>query len=360
MEDAEMNYANLTRNPIISKYLINVNKLKQFAAESCQISNRQFDNYLFLQYFSQNNWRNSTNFYVNSSLKDEIVKQIIDRKRKILFWIFYLVIACLFLTYKNEASTLVLRNIQTFIYPGMKLWRKMTLPVISKFPGLTELYDESCLMMNPFFQVDDLNCEPCAGVVNVLDLTHVQQRTEFVPFIFKINQQPVYVSDLFELYKSNKDVFYRDAYRVTSTNREVTNLDELFHDFNRTHQVKSHNLWRCNRMPPARTLRTLFARPNRLPTTGIALERYLAIDTDDAPSYPIPDAECSNMFIQQALGTRIIILRPTTECRSKCRTISIRLPQSFVLSYNWWYWRPISAPDQFSKSTSISFIGSYC
>lgn len=360
MERVDINYTNLSRNEVIAKYLLNLRQLKRLAEQNCQISGRQFDNFLFTQYFDRSNNYVSNIYTVNGLLKAEIVKQIMDRKRKILFWVFYLIIACLFISYKNEASTIFLRNIQTFIYPGMKIWRKMTLPVINKFPGLTELYDESCLMMNPFFQVDDLNCEPCAGVVNVLDLTHIQHTTEFVPFVFKIKQDPVYISDLYELYKTHKDTFRRDAYRVKSTNRDVTNMDELFHDFNRTHQIESHNLWRCNRMPPARILRQLFARPARLPETGIALERYLSIDTSEATTYAIPDAECSNMYIQQALGTRTIILRPTVECRHKCRTISIRLPQSFVLSYNWWYWKPISAPDQITKSTSISLIGSYC
>lgn len=96
------------------------------------------------------------------------------------------------------------------------------------------------------------------------------------------------------------------------------------------HRLQIHNMWRCNRMLPARLLRGLFARPERLPSTGVALERYMAIDTAHAPSYALPDTECANVYIQQAVGTRFIILRPTNECRHKCRTLSVRLPQSFV------------------------------
>lgn len=367
MEDTglDINYADLSRPQVIAKYLENLRVLKRIAEHNWHISSRQFDDYIYTQYFAfGRNIGTFTSLYSNYQWVGgngaELVKQIMDRKQKILLWMLYLFIALLFISYKHEASTIVLRNIQTLIYPGMKLWRKMTLPVISKFPGLTELYDESCLIMNPFFKVDDLSCEPCADVMNVLDFTHVKQTSNLVPFIFKINQEPVFMSDLFEVYKANKDVFRRDAYRVKSTNRDVTNLDEMFQDFNRTHQIPSHNLWRCNRMPPARQLRQMFVRPSRLPATGLALERFLSIDTKDAPVYPLPDAECENMYIQQALGTRTIILRPAVECRHICRTISVRLPQSFVLSYNWWYWKPISLPDQLTNSMSISLIGSYC
>lgn len=367
MENIDVDFSNLTRNQVINKYIENLRQLKSIAEQHCNIRAFQFDSYVLFQYFEQN--RSASNNNINSSnhsnnhvafIKAEILKQIIDRKRKILFWIFYLFIACIFISYKNEASTIVLRNIQTFIYPGMKVWRKVTLPVIKKFPGLTELYDESCLMMNPFFQVDDLNCDPCANVKNVLDLTNMDETTEFVPFVFKIQQDFVQPEDIFKLYTINRDTFQRDAFRVQSTNREITNLDELFNDFNRTHHEQSHNLWRCNRMQPARLIRRLFTRPERLPKTGIALERYVMIDTPNAASYTLPDTECSNMYVQQALGTRFIILRPTPECRHKCRTLSVRLPQSFVLSYNWWYWKPISAPVPLTETVSISLIGSYC
>ncbi|XP_055389563.1 uncharacterized protein LOC129618686 [Condylostylus longicornis] len=351
----EINFGrNLTRNQILQKYLYNLNQLKLLAETNFKINNNEFNNFIIQYYFTPNRMSHV------ALIKTELVKTIVDRKRKIFFWLFYLAIGFLCVSYKNEASTLILRNIQTFIYPGMKLWRRMTLPMINNFPGLTELYDESCLMMNPFFQVEDLDCNPCSNIVNVLDLTNVEKTTDSVPFVFKVKQIPVTVNDFFELYKSNKEIFQRDAYRVRSTNNEITNLDELFRDFNRTHQTQSHNLWRCNRMSPARLIRQLFVRPERLPSTGIALERFLSMDTHNAESYILPDGECSNMYIQQIQGTRNIILRPTIECRNKCRSISIRLTQSYVLSYNWWYWKPVSAPDSFSKTSSISLIGSYC
>lgn len=127
------------------------------------------------------------------------------------------------------------------------------------------------------------------------------------------------------------DVFVNDANRVQSTNRNIKTLKDLFTDFlNDTHQLESHTLWRCNRMNPAQILRQIVPKPKRLPTSGMSIERYLAIDTASAPPYRIPDVDCSAIFIIQLKGTRTILLRPTAECKQKCRTISVRLPQSYV------------------------------
>lgn len=83
-------------------------------------------------------------------------------------------------------------------------------------------------------------------------------------------------------------------------------------------------------MPPARLLRQLFPRPKQLPSTGLSLERFLSIDSPLAPPFRIPDAECSTMFMIQGHGSRIILLRPTQECRNVCKTLSVKLPAKYA------------------------------
>ncbi|XP_037931832.1 uncharacterized protein LOC119666623, partial [Teleopsis dalmanni] len=378
-----------------------LNLLRTLAEQSYRVRPFYFDNYLIFQYFTQRSEINELNVKdINNShrisfLKTELLKHLLDRRRQILYWLFYILLAfSILFIYRHEAtSTLKETRMDSFVYPGMRMWRRLTLPLIQRFPRLTEFYDESCLMSNPFFQVDDVSCRQCADVQGVIDLTEAKYNKpksthdnidqssnnvkeeitplELVPFLFKINQTPIEVQDLYNIYASNYEIFQRDAYRVQSTNREVTNLEELFSQFNSSLHTESeirpssqeplqaHHLWRCNRMMPARLLRPLFAS-TRLPNTGIALERYMSIDTAKASAYTLPETECANVYVQQAQGSRFIILRPTSECRHKCRTLSMRLPQSFVLSYNWWYWKPISAPDPASNTPSISLIGSYC
>jgi hypothetical protein len=142
------------------------------------------------------------------------------------------------------------------------------------------------------------------------------------------------VNRLHELYQANEAVFRQDAFRVDSTNPTIKNLDNLFQNFlNSTNQAESHSVWRCNRMAPARLLRNLFPLPSKFPKTGISLERYIAIDTPNAAPFRIPDAECANMFLIQAFGVRNILLRPTQECRSVCKTLSVRLPATYAREF---------------------------
>lgn len=271
-------------------------------------------------------------FYRLKQLQD-----LMEKNRRILGYVSLFLTLCLVLFFKREVSSILLRNIQVYIYPVMKLWRKITAPVILFFPALTQLYDESCLVNNPFFQVDNLNCSPCTGVVNVLDLSnfeHVDEINDNLPYIFRTDQRQVSLKHFMEIYSNNKDVFERDAFKVKSSHDGIRNLKDLGTELlNRTHRLESHNIWRCNRMDPARLLRKYFPHPKRFPQTGTSLERFLLFDTPEANPYRIPDTECANVFLTQVRGNRKIVLKPTQECKTDCRTLSIRLPTSYVCEY---------------------------
>ncbi|KAH8421349.1 hypothetical protein KR009_002640 [Drosophila setifemur] len=420
------------RQQLLHRYSGTMQQLRRLAESRYEVRSITFDNYVLFQYFRQRNWASTTAGGVSPNpamqqpapltayLKLEVFHHLLDRRRQILCWLFYLTLVSLCVAaYRYEttgAGGRQERVVQAMVYPGMRMWRRMTMPLIQRFPQLTEFYDESCLMGNPFFQVEDLSCGPCANVESVWlesdecaegysnpDLNAspspgagpnpnpnhkchqpVTGGAESVPFAFRSQQETIDLRDFYNIYASNHKIFQRDAYRVHSTNQGVHNLEDLFGQFNSSSSTskgsgaesgappgeaaesvptwtqQAHNLWRCNRMLPARLLRPIFARPTRLPSMGVALERYVAIDTAQAPAYTLPETECPNVYVHQAVGSRFVILRPTSECRHRCRTLSLRLAQSYVLSYNWLYWKPISAPDPISESLSISLIGSYC
>ncbi|KAJ6640264.1 hypothetical protein Bhyg_13014 [Pseudolycoriella hygida] len=355
MNESRSSDTNLTKNESLAKYIRHVKQIKK-QAKSNSVTGVEFDNFLFIRYLNETD-RNT----LNSTKIKQFLCLLIRRRRKLLSYICVVCIIFCLVAYRNETSNIFMKNIQNYIYPLMSAWRLLTLPIIKVFPALTELYDESCLVSNPFFQVKDLDCRPCTGVINVLDLSSVPHNTENVPHIFKTNQTPIDIKTLNEIYTNHLDVFVNDANRVQSTNKNIKTLKDLFADFlNDTHQLDSHTLWRCNRMNPAQILRQIIPKPKRLPNSGMSIERYLAIDTAAAPPYRIPDVDCSSIFVIQLKGTRTILLRPTTECKHKCRTISVRLPQSYVLNFNWWYWKPISLPDHITKQPSISYIGAFC
>lgn len=197
-------------------------------------------------------------------------------------------------------------------------------------------------MSNPYFHVEGLNCSPCTNVMNILDLSTFDHHLESslndsVPFMFRTDQRQLTVRHFLEAYNQNAAVFQRDAFRVKSTNDRVRNLDDLGRELlNRTNnRPESHNVWRCNRMGPARLLRKYFPHPKRFPRTGTALERFMLFDTAEARAYRLPDPECPNVFLTQVRGNRKIVLMPTQECKSECRTLSIRLPTSYVCKYRY-------------------------
>lgn len=405
--DLDLNFVQLSRQQLLQRYTSAVRQLRRLADVNYGVRPLSFDNYVIFQYFQQ---RSSQPLYNTSTplmayLRLEVLHHLLDRRRKILCWLFYLTLISLcVVAYRYETTSSNGghngRMVQSLVYPGMRMWRRMTMPLIQRFPRLTELYDESCLMGNPFFQVEDLSCSPCANVDSVwmesdecaqlyADVSqnpgnrsqpesgplsqykqlalmqHCRRPMEHMPYTFRSNQHTFDLADFYKIYAKNLKIFQRDAYRVHSTNQGVHNLEDLFGQFNASstahndyndnedahqqeqrqqqhrhhhdnfvHLSTAHNLWRCNRMLPARLLRPIFARPLRLPSMSVALERYVAIDTAQAPAYTLPDTECPNVYVHQAVGTRFIILRPTSECRQRCRTLSMRLSQSFVRMYH--------------------------
>lgn len=387
--DIDLNFVQLSRQQLLQRYTNAMRQLRRLAEGNYGVRPLSFDNYVIFQYFQQ---RSTTPLYNTTTplmayLKLEVLHHFLDRRRKIFCWLFYLTMMSLCVVayrYETTNGTNNARMVQSLVYPGMRMWRRMTMPLIQRFPRLTELYDESCLMGNPFFQVEDLSCGPCANVESVWlesdecvqlyadmenatissgssslqeasNLARYKQLallqlcskpTDYTPYTFSSNQHGFDLSDFHKIYANNLKIFRRDAYRVHSTNHGVHNLEDLFGQFNSSSSSSSddaigtstlpshaHNLWRCNRMLPARLLRPIFARPMRLASMGVALERYVAIDTAQAPAYTLPETECPNVYIHQAVGTRFIILRPTSECRQRCRTLSFRLTQSFVRKY---------------------------
>lgn len=124
-------------------------------------------------------------------------------------------------------------------------------------------------------------------------------------------------------------MFRKEAYRVRSTDSAVANLDQLFNVMlnrsGKSDTKRSNNLWRINRMTPARILRKLFPAPPLPTNAGIDIERYVAFDIAGGVTYQLPSTDCSNMFVYQAIGSRIIHLEPTIECKQQCRRITVKL-----------------------------------
>lgn len=135
-----------------------------------------------------------------------------------------------------------------------------------------------------------------------------------------------------DMYSRGKTVFDRDARVIRTTNKHLT-FDAILDDLLNVSrpadgQSESHTLWQCNRLGGNLILRQTIGQPSQLP--GLSIERYLAVDTPAAVAYSIPSTDCSSIFVRQLCGSRTIVLRPTIECRHRCRTLSVHLPESYV------------------------------
>lgn len=56
---------------------------------------------------------------------------------------------------------------------------------------IVDLYDESCLVENPYFYVADMECWPCQDVTTVLNISRVEESSlktgSGSPFITKVS-----------------------------------------------------------------------------------------------------------------------------------------------------------------------------
>lgn len=103
---------------------------------------------------------------------------------------------------------------------------------------LSELYDEWCLMENPYFYVNDMDCWPCSMVHSVLDLTSHSISSSFnvgIPYTRMENNTKVKMKDLVSLYWNNRDIFDEDAKRISSNNKTFklvsTHANSIFTEF---------------------------------------------------------------------------------------------------------------------------------
>lgn len=190
-----------TKQEVIDKYLKNVKLLEKIAQENYSIGASEFRDYLLVNFFEKyrkceqvqhNKPGKNYRIFSSSSIKSYgnfLINHFQCQLRRYVFIFAIAVMVTVLVTFKLEASNVFMRNIQIFIYPGMRAWRKLTIPVIRTFPALTRLYDETCLVENPFFRVAGLDCRPCVNVINVVDVSLSKYNGHLdysVPYIVKV------------------------------------------------------------------------------------------------------------------------------------------------------------------------------
>lgn len=280
---------------------------------------------------------------------------------------FVLISVVLLYLCQSWLNVMFIRISQNSIYPALYTLRKAAVPIVSLYPSLSELYDEWCLIENPYFYVNDMDCWPCTVVHSVLNLTGHNISRSFnvgIPYTREENNIKVKMKDLVNLYWNNRDVFDEDAKRISSNNETFKTVRDVVDnrlDRFRTASLNTHISWRVNRMRPNRILRKLFPKPAETPNWwSQGTEKYIFIDESESPPYPLPNPECSNIMLRCAAGARLIKMAPSSECAQHCRSSTILLSAGHTLWYNWWYWRPVSLPVYNATDLSIGYLTSFC
>ncbi|KAM3967992.1 uncharacterized protein ACR2FA_004397 [Aphomia sociella] len=303
------------------------------------------------------------NIYYDSLDSIEMHNNSVPTNRRLLtryklLLIFLLALFCIVYNYKILYSCIIC-NLQEYIYPGLQLLRRISIPFISLFPSLTEYYHETCLIQNPFFTVVDMDCWPCSTIHNIREVHNPkpvnQQFT--APFIYESEQQPIQMEILKDLYEKNKNIFDKESSKIFANNKHYISPPSLMFADQQS-GAKNLYIWKFNTMNAARMLRQIIPRPKVVPKFGQSTERFIIVDSTQ-DSFQIPDTECSFSFLLILSGSRTVNLVPAEECKHQCKSLKVDLMESYLLWYNWWYWRPV-VQQSVGNVTFIAHVGSYC
>ncbi|XP_020283920.1 uncharacterized protein LOC109854830 isoform X1 [Pseudomyrmex gracilis] len=291
----------------------------------------------------------------------------LSRLSLLTFLLIFIVVVILYRSNQRWLNNAFVKISQNSIYPALYVLRKVAVPIVSLYPSLSDLYDEWCLIENPYFYINEMDCWHCTMVHSVPDLTGHNISRSFnieIPYTKAENNTKIRMRDLTNMYWRNSKIFDQDARRISSNNKNFKVIRDVMEnrlDMYPTKLLDTHVSWRINRMEPNRILRKLFPKPVETPNWwSQGTEKYIFIDESRSPPYTVPNPECSNIVIRCAAGARLIKMIPSSECAQHCRSSIILLSAGHTLWYNWWYWRPVSLPVYNATDLSVSYLTSFC
>lgn len=129
--EMDLNYKHLSKIAVLRKYQQNLDVLRRYAHTHTHIKDEQFDKLVSEDINRMVMPKRSISWRLRQ------VANFLQSHRKIVTTVLLLLSLFALLFFKRPVSTILLRNIQVYIYPVMKLWRKITAPVLLFFPSLT-------------------------------------------------------------------------------------------------------------------------------------------------------------------------------------------------------------------------------
>ncbi|XP_070558843.1 bombesin receptor-activated protein C6orf89 homolog [Ptychodera flava] len=271
-----------------------------------------------------------------------------------------------FLSFHRPTQQFISKQSQSWQYPILRFIRLMTLPITKKYK-LDVFHELECLVDNPFYSDEPLDCWPCEMVTEIEDFTGFENFTEF----YYHNGVPFYVTDadgVVVMYETLHDMYWDHEEEMDGavdsfvcTNTSITAMKEFFSEWHTSDDLASSDvgaMWRTQRVSGVRLLRDLFPRPYFVPEKAeVTLEKFIFIDSPKAEPFQIPNLQAANGWLSQGSGQREIVLLPSDNCRKNCSDISVVLQPMDILFYHTHYWKPESFPH--GDEVSIMFAGSF-
>lgn len=121
----------MSKEELLQQYENDVKNLRN-CAKSLNLSDEEITQ-IFKDCFVQLNHENGS----SNPLGNNAQKIFYYFTKIFLFFIFIAFIVYILLNVHQPTSSIVLRNVQGLIYPGLKLLRFWSVPIIKKFPTLT-------------------------------------------------------------------------------------------------------------------------------------------------------------------------------------------------------------------------------
>lgn len=270
--------------------------------------------------------------------------------------IFFLAVLCL----HNPSKKFVMRNVQDMIYPFMTSLRYITLPVLKRYPHLSQWYSEECLIKNVFFDQSNIDCRSCENEVSptfafgLKNFSEVYYNSGKLLVILDAMHKNVTAKSILDEIDISEEMNLGTLKFYPQTKEgSIKSQEKRFHSF----EDDIHIEWKINRLKTVHLIRKVFPRVYVIPSaTEVSLHRYLFVDGPMSGPYSLPLTEFANIVLIQGEGKSLITMFPSNHCKTVCQPVNIFLGPSQVLFFNWIYWRPVR---QGGNHTSALLISSF-
>lgn len=126
----------ITKEEIVEEYSISVKYLRERGIKGLHLKDHEVDQ-IFKSCHKIIELRKKQKRKINPPLSKTIIETTVHLIKYFVFFAVSFSITYVILNVHQPTSSIVLRNVQGLIYPGLKIWRFLSVPFVKKFPSLT-------------------------------------------------------------------------------------------------------------------------------------------------------------------------------------------------------------------------------